>query len=296
MDGPTATPRTSRLCSSLLQALLLATLSFPFSSAAHVGLHEEIETLTSLIQQEPAQSQLYVSRGEAYRLHGSRNSAIKDFSKALDIDPGNVAAATGLSRTYLDQGDSRQAMVHLERALAREPGNVRALTMRAQVYANTGRPLKAAADYTRAIEQSQKQGKPLPDYYLQRARAYAAGGDQYIDMALQGLDESINVLGNVRTLELYAVELETRRSNFDTALDRLDRILVRTARKESLLLQRGDILASAGRTLEATQDYLAAQAAIDALPPQRRNTRLVMQIQADLDTRLASAGNSRGDD
>ena len=109
MNGIPSVPRSIRLCSSLLQALVLAVLGFPFSAAAHVGIHEEIETLSRLIRQAPANSQLYVSRGEAYRLHSNRDSAITDFSKALDIDPGNVAATTGLGRTYLDQGNPRQA-------------------------------------------------------------------------------------------------------------------------------------------------------------------------------------------
>ena len=295
MDGIPSIPRARRLCSCLLQALALAFLGFPSFSAAHVGIHEEIERLSRLIQQDPTISQLYVSRGEVYRLHGNQDSAITDFRKALDIDPGNVAATTGLGRTYLDQENHRQAIIQLNRVLARDPGNVRALTLRAQANLGTGKPLKAAMDYTRAIEQFREQGKPLPGYYLECARAYELAGDQYIDRALQGLDEGINMLGNIRTLELYAVELETRRGNFDAALARLNSILARAARKESLLLQRGDILIAAGRTTAATQDYLAAQAAIYALPPQRRHTSSVRQIQADLDARLTFHGNHSGD-
>jgi predicted negative regulator of RcsB-dependent stress response len=100
------------------------------------------------------------------------------------------------------------------------------------------------------------------------------------------------VLGNIRILELYAVDLETRRGHFDNAIERLDNILARTVRKESMLLQRGDILMIAGNTTGATQDYLAALAAIDALPPQRRHTRAVRKLQADLNTRLTVYGNA----
>jgi predicted Zn-dependent protease len=288
-------PRARHLYSNLLQALIFAILGFPFPIAAHVGVHEEIQTLSHLIRLDPANPQLYVSRAEAYRLHGNQGRAITDFSKALDIDPDNVAAATGLGRTYLDQGNPGQAIVQLNRALARETGNVRALTSRARANTGTGKPLQAAADYTRAIEQFRAPGKPLPGYYLERARAYAAAGDAYIDTALEGLDEGINVLGNIRTLELYAVELETRGGNINAALVRLDRIVARAERKEFLLLQRGDLLTAAGRTSTAAKDYFAAQAAIDALPPQRRHTRSVRQLQADLNARLAAHGNRSGD-
>lgn len=282
--------RVHHLYSSLLQALALVILCFPFCSAAHVGIHEEIERFTRSIQQGPGNSQLYVSRGEVYRLHGNRDRAITDFRKALDIDPGNVAATTGLGRTYLDQGNPQQAIVHLNRALAWEPGNVRALTIRAQANTGMGRPLKAAVDYTRAIEQFREDRKPLPEYYLECARAYELAGNQYIDKALQCLDEGINVMGHIRTLELYAVELETGLGNFDAALVRLDSILARAARKEFLLLQRGDILTAAGRPTAAAQEYLAAQEAINTLPSHRRHTRSVRQLQADLAARLTSPG------
>ena len=280
-----------RLCSSLLQALLITSLGYPVSVAAHVGAHEKIETLSRLIQQDPANSQLYVSRAEVYRLHGNRDNAIMDFSKALAIDPESVTAITGLARTYMDQGDYQQAIVHLNRALAGEPCNVRALTVRAQAHMETGRPLLAAADFTQAIEQSRQQGKPLPDYYLKRARAYEAAGDQYIESALLSLDEGIELLGNIRSLSLYAVELETRLDNFAAAHARLSSILGRATRKEFLLLQRGDILSSAGDRAAATQDYLAALAAIDSLPTQRRHSVSVMQLQHDIEARLASHEN-----
>jgi tetratricopeptide (TPR) repeat protein len=282
-----------RLCSSLLQALLITNLGYPVSVAAHVGAHEKIETLSHRIQQDPANSQLYLSRGEVYRLHGNQHNAIMDFSKALTIDPESVTAITGLARTYLDQGDHQQAIVNLNRALALEPCNVRALSVRAQANMETGRPLFAAADYTHAIEQTRQQGKPLPDYFLKRARAYEAAGDQYIESALLSLDEGIELLGNIRSLSLYAVELETRLENFTAAHARLSSILGRATRKEFLLLQRGDILSLAGDTTAATKDYLAAQAAIESLPTQRRHSVSVIQLQHDIEARLASRENHR---
>jgi tetratricopeptide (TPR) repeat protein len=288
MDKISSMLMVHRIYSILMQVLTLAILCFPLFSIAHVSTHDEIERLSSSIGQDPGNSQLYVSRGEAYRLHRNWDGAITDFKKALYIDQGNVAAATGLGRTFLDQGYPQQAIVQLNRALTCEPGNVRALIIRAQANSSAGKPLKAAVDYTRAIEQSREHGKPLPEYYLECARAYASAGDQYVDKALQCLDGGVKVLGHIRALELYAVELETGRGDFDAALVRLDSVIARAARKEFLLLQRGDILAAAGRPTAATHEYFAAQEAIDALPPQRRYSPSVSQLQIDLATRLTS--------
>lgn len=269
-------------------SLLLAAAVFSSSALGHAGLHEEIEEITRLIQQDPENAQLYLHRGNVYRIHQDWDHALVDFHKALQLGADNASTDTGLGRTWFDQGSSKQALEYLNRALTRQPGNVRALVTRARANRATGKPLVAAADYTRAIRQFHSPRKPLPEYYLERARAYAEADDRYLGKAVKGLDEGIGVLGNIQTLELYAVELETRRGNVDAALQRLDNILARSPRKESLLARRGDILLAANRNAEAKQDFLAAQAAIAALPPQRRHTRLIEALQAEISDRLTS--------
>ena len=282
-------PGIQRLLVIPLSLLLLSATVFSSSVFGHAGIHEEIKEITRLIRQDPVNAQLYLQRGDLYRIHQDWDHAREDFYKALQTGADNTSVETGLGRTCFDQGLHEQALAHLNRALALQPGNVRALVTRAKTWRSLGKPLATAADYTRAIRQFQSPRKPLPDYYLQRARAVAAAGDPHIGKALQGLDEGLQVLGNIQTLARYAVELETRRGNVEAALERLDTILARSPRKESLLLQRGDILLAADRHTEAQQDFLAAQAAIIALPPQRRHTQSVQQLETALTARLQSA-------
>jgi len=284
--------RRAHIYSCLLPAILIMLHGYPVTVAAHAGVHEQIAGLSRLIEQDPANEQLYVSRGKAHHIHGSLDKAVSDFIKALDIDPGNVAAETSLGRIYLEQGYHGKAIVHLDSALASQAHNVRAVTTRAQANKTAGKPLLAAQDYRHAIEQSRKQGKPLPDYYLGCARAYSAAGSQYIGNALRCLDEGIKLLGNIRSLELYAVELEVGRNSLDAAQARLGSMLARAGRKEFLLLQRGDILSASGNTAAALLDYHAAQKAIDSLPQQHRNSSSVLKLRRDLDTRLDSHENT----
>jgi tetratricopeptide (TPR) repeat protein len=267
-----------------LLGLVLAGL--PLSILAHSGIHDQIEDVTRRIAAAPENPQGYLQRGDLYRMHRDWDSALADFGKARQLDATAAGAELGLGRTRLDQGAPQQALPHLNRALARQPGDVRALVTRAQAWRALDKPLAAAADYSRAIEHFPEPGKPLPEYYLERARAYAAAGDAHLGKALQGLDEGLQVLGNIQTLELYAVELETQRGNVEGALLRLDPLLARATRKEFLLLERGDILVAANRDQEAQQDFLAAQAAIAVLPPRHRHTRSVQQLEMTLTARL----------
>ena len=278
-----------------LSLLLLVVTVFPAGAFGHAGVHEEIGRITRLIEQDPANAQWYLQRGDLYRIHQDWSHALADFREAQRRGTVSAGAELGLGRTWLDQESPRQAITHLNRALARQSGDVRARVTRAKAYRVLGKPLAAAADYSRAIEQFSEPAKPLPEYYLERARAYAAAGDLHIGKALQGLDEGVQVLGNVRTLALYAVALERGRGNFDAALMRLDPILAGATRKEYLLFERGEILVAASRYREARQDFLAAQAAIATLPPSRGATRSIRKLQVDIDAHLKNLGQ-RNDD
>ena len=106
---------------------------------------------------------------------------------------------------------------------------------------------------------------PLPEYYFERARAFEAAGVNHIDSALKTLDAGINRLGNIRILEDYAIELERKRKHYRAVLLRLNRVIERSVRKESMLFKRGKIRMEANQPAEA--DFAAAREAIDALPP-----------------------------
>jgi len=96
---------------------------------------------------------------------------------------------------------------------------------------------------------------------------------------LRGLDEGINKLGPVVTLQLAAIDLELRRKNYDAALTRLDQITAKSERKEAWLVKRGEILKLAGRDDEARTAFNAALVAIEALPPAYRQSRTVIALE-----------------
>jgi predicted negative regulator of RcsB-dependent stress response len=96
---------------------------------------------------------------------------------------------------------------------------------------------------------------------------------------LRGLDEGINKLGPVVTLQLAAIDLELRRKNYDGALARLEQITAQSGRKETWLVKRGEILKLAGRDDEARAAFNAALVAIEALPPAYRQSRAVTALE-----------------
>ena len=276
---------TQRAPARRLLLFLLAWLALAAQAAAHDGLHEQIEAVTAQIRREPKNASLYLKRGELYRLHRRWGLALRDYTRAEDLDPALALVDLARGRMWFEAGRARQSLPWLKRFLSKQPSHSEAFGLRARALAKLGRSAAAAQDFTRAIELSPD---PQPDIYIERARALAATGQ--LSRALGGLDEGIGRLGPVVTLQLYAIELEVGRRHYDAALSRLDSISAQSPRQEVWLARRGDILRSAGRIAEARAAYSAALAALDSLPPWRRQTKAALELEAHLRTALSRAG------
>ena len=266
------------VASAAFLAIILAA-----QTPAHEGLHEQIAAVTAQIKREPKNASLYLKRGELRRLHREWNLAFSDYKRAERLNPRLEEVNLGRGRTYFDAGKPQQARIWLDRYLAARPNHVDALVTRARALVKLKLPVPAAADYSRAISEL---AKPKPEYYIERAEALVAGGRG--EEALGGIDEGIKRLGPIVTLELFAIDLETSRRNYDAALSRLELISAQSPRKESWLARRGEVLLLAGRREEALGAFKAALAAIEALPPNHRATKATVELEGRVRTALGS--------
>jgi tetratricopeptide (TPR) repeat protein len=261
------------------------------SAHAHERLAEQIAQVSAQIARSSANAELLVRRAELYRAAREYQQALADLNRASVIDP--TMAATDLVRAHvcLDMRDPAAAADSASRFLARRAGDADALIVRGRALAILGRGRDAAADFTRALEAS-----PMPDLYIERARVTAHSGGKGVADALQGLDEGIGRLGPLVTLETEAIDLEIKLTRYDAALTRLERLSAQSARQESWLVRRGEILELAGRVEEARSTYRAALAAATALPDWIRRTpassALVERLHAEI-ARLENAGTTR---
>lgn len=263
------------------RAIAALALAFAAAAPAHGPLQEQIDALTAQIEREPSAT-AYLRRGELHRLHEDWGAALADYQRAAALMPADDRLDFLRGRALLEAGQPAPAKLALDRYLARHPDHVEALVTQARTLRALGHYRAAAAEYTRAIE---RLPRPDPDHYLERARIEAAAGD--VEQALAGLDAGIARLGPVVALELYAIELELQQRRVDPALARLDRITAQSARKETWLARRGEILTQAGRRTEARAAYEAALAAIEALPPAARRSKAVTGLEADVRSALA---------
>ncbi len=278
--------------------LLVCATLLTVTTRAHPGIEEQIAELDKQIAATPTDATLYLRRGELYRIHRDWKQAEADYKQALKLDPELVIVRQALGRMLIESDRAAEAIEPLETYLATRSNDTQTLALLSRAYMKLGKHLEAADGYTRTLA-SITNGRPRPEYYLERARALVAAGPKHTDKALAGLDEGLKVLNHPVTLQLYAIELEIDHLRYDAALARVDQIASRSVRKETWLIQRGEILEKARRPEQARQAYQAALDAISALPESRIRNRAVERLQAQATAgleRLADADTTREGD
>ncbi|MGE0822340.1 MAG: tetratricopeptide repeat protein [Candidatus Binatia bacterium] len=241
--------------------------------------------VSTQIRQHSQQAELYVKRAELHRLHGDWASAQADYNHASRLNPSLFVVDLGRGKLFLAIGQLRFAKTVLDRFLSHAPNHIEARLTRARVLAKLGQHNAAVQDYTFAIEQSPR---PEPEYYIERAQILATVSDSTAQSAaLRGLDEGIQKLGPLVTLELLAIDLTLQLKRYDDALTRLDAIASQFPRQETWLARRGDIFLQAGYPEAARQAFRAALQAIASLPPHRRHIKAVFELEVQIQKKLA---------
>jgi len=252
-------------------------IGVPAAANAHGDLHEQIESTSQRIKENPRDAGLYLRRGQLYSLHGEVEAALADFARASNLDPRLALVEFCKGEMFYQAGKDIEAKECLDRFLKSEPDHANGHAVRARTLVRLGDPKAASEDFTKAIA-----GVGKPELYIERAQALASDKVGDVEKALEGLNEGIRKLGPVFTLQYHALELEIKGKHFDQALKRVDEILARSIRKERWFAKRAEILAMAGRVEEARADYVRAWEAFQRLPAGRKTEPAMIDLEARL--------------
>lgn len=249
----------------------------------HGDLHLQIVEITKEIEKSPKNAELYMRRAELHRAHYDFDASQADYDYVFGLEPKFPMLDLARGRMFLDANWPLSSKTALDRFLTQHPGHGEGLAIRARALVKLNRRLEAAQDFTGAIA---KLTEGRPELFLERAQALAAEGDQHVDEAIKGLDEGIQKMGPLVTLQLYAMDLETEHGRYDAALKRLEQMMAKAPRKETWLERRGNILRQAGKVAEARQSYEGALEAMKTLPPTRRNVPAMVELEKRLRTNI----------
>ena len=256
---------------------------------AHGGFDVRIESANRAVAAQPSNPEPRLIRAELHRRHGDFAAALLDLDEAdqLSKSPGKIDYFRGL--VQLDAARYPEAESHLRRFLETHPRHPAGHQALARALLKQERARAAAREYDLAIAH---QPVPVPDDYLNRARALEIAHD--FEGAIRGIDQGLARMGPIVTLERAAIDLELQRGATDAALARLDLITQRSARRESGLAQRGEILAQAGRTEEAAKSFALALAEFDRLSSRKRRTPATAQLEAEIRKAMAAGRDADG--
>ncbi|MEY4938987.1 MAG: hypothetical protein RIQ93_722 [Verrucomicrobiota bacterium] len=261
----------------LMRALALLLL---LAAAAMVRAHPEVEAALSrvnaLIAALPEEPQFYLDRGDIYAQHQAWVPAEANYLRAAELSRGASSLRLDRARAAVEVATGRpaDARAKLDRVLKNNPRDAEALLLRARALAALNANEPALADINLALT---LVATPTPELYLERAALIAAPAD-----AIRSLDEGIARVGPAPALQLRALALEESSGRIEAALLRLDRITGASERKESWLKRRGDLLARVGLKREAREAYVAALAAIAALPSWLRESPDLAHLATEL--------------
>jgi tetratricopeptide (TPR) repeat protein len=222
--SPASTPRPMNLTSSFRSTILMLTLlagsALAFRVHAHGDLHERITAITAQLLTNSASPQLWLQRADLNRQHADFAAAQADLDQVFRLKPGWSAAALQQARIAFDRENFPGAVRAAGDCLQLDPANADARVLRARSLVRLQEPERAIADYDAVLNRT-NSARPLPDLFLERARAQAALG-KFAD-AVRGLDDAMRQLGDTPSFALPAIEYERQRGDCAAALARLER-------------------------------------------------------------------------
>ena len=242
--------------------LLAAAATLLLASAiahAHGNDFEMIFGLTRELAKRPNDPGLLLERAEVYRAHGDLPTARRDLESALAAHPALQPARVRLALVARDEGHLQESLGLLQAVIEAQPTQPLARSVRAEILRSLGRHAEAVTDLDAIL--ATPGVEPVPQLYLDKARAQLASPKPDTNAIVAGLDQGIARLGPVTSLHLLALDLEEASGLVDAALRRLDAIAKDAPRKERWLERRGDLLQRSGRTDEARKAWSEAIAA-----------------------------------
>ena len=150
---------------------------------------QAIEYYTESIRLRPWPG-TYNNRGVVYSRMGDCDSAIADFTKALELDSRLADGYNNRGTIYRKLGAHDQAIEDLNRAIILKPDDAEAHVNRGNAYSDIGKVDLAIADYSTAIELNPELSEP----YYYRGIAYLIK-DAY-DQAIEDFSRVIELKPN----------------------------------------------------------------------------------------------------
>ena len=223
---------------------------FRASSEGHT--QEAVKEYSKAIELDPSFASAYHNRGILYNNLGEQQKALDDYNKAIELDPSYAFAYNGRGNVYRGLGERQKALDDYNKAIELDPSFAYAYNGRGNVYSDLGEQQKALDDYNKAIE--------LDSSY---AHAYNGRGNVYSDLgeqqkALEDYNKAIELDLNYKFAYRNRGLLYSKLGNHDAAVKDYTRAIQLDPKYKNAYLNRADAYSALGQESLAEADRKAA--------------------------------------
>ena len=216
-----------------------------------------IKDYTEAIERNPDLVAPYNNRGNAYGAKGDHDRAIQDYNKAIELNPDGAAAYYNRGLAYGTKGDHDRAIQDYTKAIERNLDDAAAYNNRGLAYGAKDDHDRAIQDYNKAIERNPDDAAA----YYNRGNAYGTKDDH--DRAIQDYTKAIE-----RNPDLVAVynnrgNAYYQKGKVSSAIQDYTKAIERKPDDAVAYYNRGLIYGARGDYDQAIQDY---DKAIDLAP------------------------------
>lgn len=154
----------------------------------------------------------YASTGEDYLRKKDYDSAITEFTRAIEVDPGRANFHDGRGTAYLGKKDYGRAVANFNKAIEIDPKRAFFLTNRGSAYLDMNDYERAIADFTKAIEIDPTR----PYSHVNRGRAYFGMNDY--DRAVANFSKAVEIDPKYDWAFFQRGEVYFQRKDYDLAI------------------------------------------------------------------------------
>lgn len=193
---------------------------------------QAVETFSTRISADPNNAQNYANRGLAYAGLQSYQSAIDDYSKALQLSPEAEDAPqiyNNRGLAYFNTDQDEQAEADYTKAIELKSDYAIAYVNRALLHQRHEQNDQAVADYTKALELNPQ----LAEAYVGRGQVYAEIGQT--DKALADFGEAIRLNSKLAAAYNGRADIYLAQGQSDKAIPELRAVIANAGPSEDLL-------------------------------------------------------------
>ena len=251
---------------SPLLVLLAAVLGVAVPAVSgHGDVHESIAALSKEIEAKPGKASLFFERASLYAQFDHWAEALDDLAKSETLDPQNDLPLALRGSILRRSGKPAEARGQQEAFLKKHPQNAQVRFDYAQTLADLKEPAAALRELDTLIAAAEN---PAPDAVALRLRLAEATDAA---AALTWLDAFLTK-HPLPVFQEEALRVELKLGRNAAAVQRMDAMIAKAPRPESLQLRKAALLAESGDKAGAQSAARAAQESIARLPARIRST------------------------